>query len=554
MKRRNMIKGLALMPVVGAVLPSEPLMGNPLTENINPPFNESTTVVTLDSFMAESNIYRSMGVEPIINCRGSYTIIGGSIKLPVVRQALEAASTNFVQLDELAEAAGKRLAELTQTEWGLVSSGCAAGIKHVTAACVTGGSPERLIRIPDLTGFEKTEVIIPRYSRQHYDHAVRNIGVKIITVSTAEELEKAINSKTAMIYLTSGTPGAKSDTGEPLSLEVIASIAKPKNIPILMDAAAERLSIPPYHLKRGADLVAYSGGKTIRGPQSAGLVLGNKKILLAAWQASAPHHGPGRDNKLDREEIVGMVTAVEDWLVRDHDAEWKRWLTWLNVIDKRVSAISGMSTKIIEPTNLNNKYPVLHIIWNPEKYPVTGFEIAEEVGRSKPRIALGNRDEPDGTTSIQITPGHMQEGEEKIVAERLFGVLSKKRQAKPEMAKPVINLSGRWDVEVQYALSTSQHSFVIEQDGNWIQGTHKGDFDTKNMVGTIDGDEVKIKSTIPIVGNIIIYLFSGKVNGDIISGDIHMGEYLTAKFKAVRNTTKLPRQRVIIPGGQPLAT
>ena len=549
-----MIKGLALMPVVGAVLPSEPLMGNPLTENINPPFNESTTVVTLDSFMAESNIYRSMGVEPIINCRGSYTIIGGSIKLPVVRQALEAASTNFVQLDELAEAAGKRLAELTQTEWGLVSSGCAAGIKHVTAACVTGGSPERLIRIPDLTGFEKTEVIIPRYSRQHYDHAVRNIGVKIITVSTAEELEKAINSKTAMIYLTSGTPGAKSDTGEPLSLEVIASIAKPKNIPILMDAAAERLSIPPYHLKRGADLVAYSGGKTIRGPQSAGLVLGNKKILLAAWQASAPHHGPGRDNKLDRDEIVGMVTAVEDWLVRDHDAEWKRWLTWLNVIDKRVSAISGMSTKIIEPTNLNNKYPVLHIIWNPEKYPVTGFEIAEEVGRSKPRIALGNRDEADGTTSIQITPGHMQEGEEKIVAERLFGVLSKKRQAKPEMAKPVINLSGRWDVEVQYALSTSQHSFVIEQDGNWIQGTHKGDFDTKNMVGTIDGDEVKIKSTIPIVGNIIIYLFSGKVNGDIISGDIHMGEYLTAKFKAVRNTTKLPRQRVIIPGGQPLAT
>ena len=553
MKRRNVIKGLAMLPVVGSVLSSNSVLAGTVTENKSLA-QSSESLSTLNSFLSETNIYRAMGVEPIINCRGSYTIIGGSIKRPKVKLALEAASTNFVQLDELAEAVGKRFAELTKSEWGMVSSGCAAGVKHITAACVTGGSPERLIRIPDLTGFEKTEVIIPRYSRQHYDHAVRNIGVKIITVSTPEELEKAINSKTAMIYLTSGTPGAASDTGQPLSLEVIASIAKPKNIPILMDAAAESLTIPPYHLKRGADIVAYSGGKTIRGPQSAGLMLGNKNILLAAWQASAPHHGPGRDNKLDRDEIVGMVAAVEDWLERDHEGEWKRWLSWLEVISKKVTQINGISTKVIEPVNLNNKYPVLHIIWDPEKFYVTGYEIAEEVGRNKPRIALGNRDEPDGTSSIQITPGHMQAGEEKIVADRLFEVLSKKRSPKPEMKTPATNLSGRWDVEVHYALSTSQHSFTIEQDGNWIQGTHKGDMDTKNMVGTIDGDEVKIKSTIPIVGNIIIYLFSGKVSGDTISGDIHMGEYLTAKFTAKRNKTKLPRQKVMIPGGQPLAT
>ena len=553
MKRRNVIKGLAMLPVVGSVLSSNSVLAGTVTENKSLA-QSSESLTTLNSFLSETNIYRAMGVEPIINCRGSYTIIGGSIKRPKVKLALEAASTNFVQLDELAEAVGKRLAELTKSEWGMVSSGCAAGVKHITAACVTGGSPERLIRIPDLTGFEKTEVIIPRYSRQHYDHAVRNIGVKIITVSTPEELEKAINSKTAMIYLTSGTPGAASDTGQPLSLEVIASIAKPKNIPILMDAAAESLTIPPYHLKRGADIVAYSGGKTIRGPQSAGLMLGNKNILLAAWQASAPHHGPGRDNKLDRDEIVGMVAAVEDWLERDHEGEWKRWLSWLEVISKKVTQINGISTKVIEPVNLNNKYPVLHIIWDPEKFYVTGYEIAEEVGRNKPRIALGNRDEPDGTTSIQITPGPMQAGEEKIVADRLVEVLSEKRSPKPEMKTPATNLSGRWDVEVHYALSTSQHSFTIEQDGNWIQGTHKGDMDTKNMVGTIDGDEVKIKSTIPIVGNIIIYLFSGKVSGDTISGDIHMGEYLTAKFTAKRNKTKLPRQKVMIPGGQPLAT
>ena len=148
MKRRNVIKGLALLPVVGNVLSSE---GAELAIG-----QAGETGTTLNSFLAETNIYRSMGVEPIINCRGSYTIIGGSIKLPKVKEALEAASNNFVQLDELAEAAGKRLAELTKTEWGMVSSGCAAGVKHITAACVTGGSPERLIRIPDLTGFEKT--------------------------------------------------------------------------------------------------------------------------------------------------------------------------------------------------------------------------------------------------------------------------------------------------------------------------------------------------------------------------------------------------------------
>src|SRR5258706_6450179 len=133
-------------------------------------------------------IYQSIGVEPVINCRGTFTIIGASIELPEVRAAMDAASKHYVQLDELADAVGRRLAKLTGAEWGMVSAGCAAGLKHVTAACVAGGNPEKLLRIPDLTGFEKTEVVIPRSSRSVYDHAIRNIGVKIIMVDTAEEL------------------------------------------------------------------------------------------------------------------------------------------------------------------------------------------------------------------------------------------------------------------------------------------------------------------------------------------------------------------------------
>ncbi|MCB0115281.1 MAG: aminotransferase class V-fold PLP-dependent enzyme, partial [Caldilineaceae bacterium] len=246
------------------------------------------------------SIYRAIGMEPIINCRGTFTIIGGSVERPEVLAAYRAASREFVQYDELAEAVGRRLAAVTGAEWGLVSDGCAAGLKHVTAACVTGGNPEKLIRIPDLTGMEKTQVIVPSYSRNPYDHAVRNIGVELVTVETAEEFARALCAKTAMVYVNSG-PGSAS--GEPLSLEAIVAMAKPAGVPVLVDVAAENLTIPCMHLERGADVVVYSGGKAMCGPQGAGLVLGNKRILTAAWQASSPHHGPNRDNKIGREEI-----------------------------------------------------------------------------------------------------------------------------------------------------------------------------------------------------------------------------------------------------------
>src|SRR5262245_44220466 len=190
--------------------------------------------------VAGPQIYQSIGVEPVINCRGTFTIIGGSVERPEVRAAMDAASRYYVQIDELADAVGQRLAALTGAEWGMVSAGCAAGLKHVTAACVSGGNPERLIRIPDLAGFDKTEVVSPRYSRNVYDAAVRNVGVKMITVDTPEQLENSLGPRTAMIYLTAG--GASSSG--PLSLENVAKSAQAKNIPILIDAAAEVLTIP----------------------------------------------------------------------------------------------------------------------------------------------------------------------------------------------------------------------------------------------------------------------------------------------------------------------
>jgi D-glucosaminate-6-phosphate ammonia-lyase len=502
------------------------------------------------------NIYQSIGVEPIINCRGTFTIIGASIETPECRAAMEAAAQHYVQIDELAEAVGKRLAELTGAEWGMVSAGCAAGLKHVTAACVAGGNPEKLIRIPDLTDLEKTEVLIPRSSRSVYDHAIRNIGVKVVMVDTLEELEYALNPRTALIYIQSG---GQSVNG-PLSLEAIAKIAKPKNVPILVDAAAEVLTIPCVHLQRGADVVGYSGGKAIRGPQCAGLLLGRKDILQSAWQASSPHHGPGRDNKVGREETLGMLAAVEAWVKRDHKAEWQTWLDWLSTISKRVTQIEGVTAAVREPTGLSNRSPSLIITWDPDKLYITGEEAAELMARTRPRIALSaggggpSRQVAPGTTSISVTPWQMQPGQDEIVAERIYQVLSEKRSPKTPLKTPVANLSGRWDATVEFFNSKSEHVLFIEQNGNQIQGTHKGDFSARDMYGTIDGDQLTLRSTTSErgTGDTITFIFSGTVSGDTISGPIHMGEYLTSRFTARRHSYPEARA-ILVPQGPPLA-
>jgi uncharacterized pyridoxal phosphate-dependent enzyme len=501
-------------------------------------------------------IYQSIGVEPIVNCRGTFTIIGGSVVRPEVRAAMEAASKHYVQIDELADGVGQRLAELTGAEWGMVSSGCAAGMKHVTAACVTGGNPERLVRIPDLTGFDKTEVIIPRTSRNNYDAAIANVGVTIVTVDTLEQLERSIGPRTAMIYLMANDEPEP----DPLSLDAIAAIARPGNIPILVDAAAEILTIPNVHLRRGATVVAYSGGKAICGPQCAGLLLGRKSLLMSAWQASAPHHGPGRDNKVGREEMLGMLAAVEAWVTRDHDAEWKTWLAWLATISQKVTTIDGVTTTVREPVGLGNRSPSLLISWDPAKLHITGEDLADELARTRPRIAVGAggglRKTPDvSATSISVTAWMMQPGDASVVASRIHALLSQTRTPRPTaLAAPAATLAGRWDVEIEFFSSTSRHAFAIEQDGNWLQGSHQGDFSTRDMVGTIEGNEVKLRSAEHRLGIGVTFTFVGTVSGDTLSGQVYMGEYLNATFTAKRHAYAAPRVPIRVQTGRPLAT
>jgi L-seryl-tRNA(Ser) seleniumtransferase len=387
------------------------------------------------------NLYASLGVRPFINCRGTVTVIGGSIELPEVRAIKSLANQQYVQIDELMDAAGKRLAELTGAEWGIVTAGCSAALSHATAACVAGGNPDLHVRIPNLAGFAKDEAIIPAHSRTVYDAAIRAVGVKIIEVDTMDALQVAIGPRTALIYI---RPNAENEKG-PMPTEAIAKVAKPYNVPVLVDAAAEALTIPVIHLVWGATLVAYSGGKIIRGPQSAGLLLGRKDLVQAAWVHSAPHHGYARAMKVGREEVVGMLTAVESWVKRDHDAEWKEWLARCDYIADRVTKIAGVTASVRrEPGHRNNLNARLSLVWDSQTLGITGADVAKILDTTEPRILLGGSGRGQraagGDTSLSITTALMSPGDEKIVAERVHQVLSEKHTFRP--AQPLEEPAG----------------------------------------------------------------------------------------------------------------
>jgi L-seryl-tRNA(Ser) seleniumtransferase len=480
------------------------------------------------------DIYESIGVRPLINARGTFTIISGSVMLPEVRAAMDAAAQHHVHLDELMEAIGARLAELTKAEWGMVASGCAAALTHATSACVAGGNPDLHVRIPNLSGFSRDEVIIPKHSRNVYDAAVRAVGVRVIEVGTGEELEAALGPRTAMVYILAGP---EADTG-PLSTQSIARKANERRVPVLVDAAAEILTIPNVHLEKGAALVAYSGGKCLRGPQSAGLLLGRKDLVRAAWVHSAPHHGFSRSMKVGKEEAIGMLMAVEMWTKRDHAAEWKQWVSWLNAIATRVSRIEGVSTSIAETSALSNRTPSLTIRWDRKRLGISGAAVARQLLDVEPRIATpGGRDRGD-EASISITPYQMAAGEEKIVGERVHAALSnpQRRETAGQTGAAAVDVSGQWDVHIEYAASTASHTLHLRQAGTRIEGSHQGDFVSRDLAGTIDGASVQISSSYTERhGDALSFRFSGHAAADEMSGTLDMGEYLTAKWKATRH-------------------
>jgi L-seryl-tRNA(Ser) seleniumtransferase len=473
-------------------------------------------------------VYTRIGVKPFINCTATLTINGGSLPFPEVISAVEQASHYHVNLDELMEKVGDRLAELLQVGWGIVTDGAAAALACATAGCIAGTDPEKMQRLPNLSGL-KDEVIMPHESRVVYDHAVRSLGVKIIEVNTPEELRKAISPHTAMIEILGQYFGHAR-----LDLKDVAPIARQAGIPILIDAAADYLIVPNPYLAQGADMVAYSGGKIIRGPQNAGLLIGRRDLVRAAWANSAPHHAIGRGLKTGKEQIMGMLQAVEIWRAgRDIQQDFKLWASWYAEMIPQLTKVPGVKAVVQGPVR-GGPFPTLSVSWDPEKVPITAGEVGHQLLAGEPRImthAEGNGH------AFAIRPVAMKPGEYKVVATRLSEVLSaaKPKPQEPPPAAPALNVAGAWDIEIQYEVGASRHKLFLNANRNKVTGSHQGWAFEGDVSGQVDGQRVQFRSSLPAGGTRLSYTFTGQIAGESMSGEVDLGEYGKAQWRARRH-------------------
>lgn len=490
-----------------------------------------------DSLRIGRTIYESIGVRPLINARGTITIISGSQTLPEVKAAMEAASRHYVHIDELMDAAGKRIAEIAGAQSAIVTSGASGSLAVATCACVTGGDPDKLELLANQVPWPgmKNQVVIPSTSRNVYDHSVRALGVHIVEPSTLSELEAALGPQAAMVMLLTAAPDY--DAG-PMSLAGVVAAAHRRGVPVMADAAAENLTTPNIHLERGADLVGYSGGKCLRGPQCSGLLLGRRDLVQAAWASSAPHHTVCRGLKVGKEEIVGMLAAVETWVKRDHAAEEKTWTGWLEHIAARLKPIAGITTAIVPARGVDNRTPTLAIDWDPGRIPLTEDRLEQILWDGDPRIAIGGKGSflpfpPDQSHSAHIVPFMLQPGDEQIIAARLYQAFSRPASAKPPQP-PAADLSGSWDVHLEFLAGSADHSFTIQQSGAGLTGLHLGQAATRELKGTLDGSAVIIRTSYTLHGARLNFTFQGTAAGDRMEGAVSLGEYGNARWSAVR--------------------
>jgi L-seryl-tRNA(Ser) seleniumtransferase len=362
------------------------------------------------------NIYDRLGVRTRINAKGTYTYLTGSLLPPEAARAMEEAARHYVVLDELQRAVGEKIAQMLGVEAACVTSGAAGAMVIGTAACLTGKDPEKIKRIPDTTGM-KNEVIIQKSHRYGFDHAVRNVGVRLVEVESEDDLEHAVNEKTAMLHFLNEAQGKGK-----IGLEQWVAAGKRHGIPTFNDAAAD---CPPVsHLsdynKMGFDLVCFSGGKGLRGPQCAGLLLGRKDLIEAALLNNNPNEDTiGRPLKVGKEEIVGMYVALERYMKVDHETEWKYWEARLDAIDKVVSQVSGVHTGRFVP-EVANHVPHLYVEWDEQAMGLTKAECVKQLEDGEPSIVVLGGEYEHG---LGVTPFMMNPVEDRIVARRLKEIL-----------------------------------------------------------------------------------------------------------------------------------
>jgi uncharacterized pyridoxal phosphate-dependent enzyme len=373
---------------------------------------------TVTGFGSSGNPYDELGVKTVINCVGTMTVLGGSILRPELEGVMAQAGRHFVRIADLEAAAGKKISEMLKLPDGytaLVTSGAAAAIQSGLAGILTGDNEEFIKQIPDLTGM-KSEVIIQKSHRNPFDHQLRNTGIKLVVIETREELLAAINEKTAMMHFSNFA----NNVGQ-IKADEWLKIGKEHNIPCMNDAAAD--TPPVSHLwdyaNMGYDLITFSGGKAMRGPQCAGLLIGKKQLVANAFLNNSPNEDTiGRSQKVGKEEIIGMIKAVELYLKDDHEALNKEWQDRLEYISNRITRVAGVTTSYFMP-DIANHVPHMSITWD-ARVKVTPKEVSEALKNSEPSIIMGGG---EGRPGLSIASFMLQEGEHKIVAEQLEKVL-----------------------------------------------------------------------------------------------------------------------------------
>ena len=384
------------------------------------------------------NIYTRLGVKTVINCRGTWTYLSGSLEFPEVRQAQVEAAQHFVNVLELQRAVGRRLAELTGAESGIVTSGAAGAMAAATAGCIAGTDDKNIWQLPDTTGL-KHEVIMAG-GRSAFDSAIRLTGAKLVLAYSPEEVANAINENTAMIYTTA--------LGDKLQKEL--AVAKDHKVPMLLDDAA---GIPPadnakLYARMGLDLYCFSGGKGLRGPQCSGLLFGRKDLIEAALLNCSPREGAVcRPMKVGKEEIIGCLTALETWLKTDEKKLYAEWNARIDRIRKLVETVPGVKTDVYVPED-GNRYPTLKVSWDQDAWKFTvsdcveklraGDPIIEVLGPDNPSLVKSVREgNPQPTRKERKAPDHIElvsmtikPEEELIVGQRLRSILRSAQQGK----------------------------------------------------------------------------------------------------------------------------
>lgn len=401
--RRNLLKHLSALPFVGG------LAGGSL----------SVPDALAAAPGASRNLVKELGIRTFINAAGTYTAMTGSLMHDEVMETIQASSREFMLLDDVQTKVGEKIAALVHSESAVVTAGCFSAMTLGLAGVLTGTDQKKVEQLPHLEGTGmKSEVIIQKGHNIGYNHALTNTGCTVVQVETREEVEKAINDKTALMWFLH----IQSDQGKIQHQEWV-DIAKKHGIPTMIDIAAD---VPPVENlwkfnDMGFDLVCVSGGKAMRGPQSAGLLMGRKHFIEAA-RLSMPPRGStiGRGMKVNKEEILGMYVALEKFIHQDHQKEWKIWEDRVAHIDTSVKTVKGITTEVKIPP-LGNHTPTLHISWEPDKLKLTTKALVEQLRNGNPSIEVV----AGGPNGISLTTWMLKPGQEKIVASRLREELSK---------------------------------------------------------------------------------------------------------------------------------